>query len=70
MMCINNERKVYVFDQKQCKWFKWSYTTMSFLECKIDPIITSNNFAGIGTRQINKDGIKAIGELFKRTFNK
>ena len=32
------------------------------------PKITCNNFAGIGTREINEHGITAIKELYERTF--
>jgi hypothetical protein len=34
------------------------------------PCITSQNFAGIGTREIQPNGIKAIKDVFEKTFNK
>ena len=66
-MAIQNNKPLYVFDQDLSKWFRWSYSTHSFIE--IDPPkISSNNFAGIGTREINDNGINAIKNLYERTF--
>lgn len=67
-MGINNNKDVYVFDQNQNTWFRWSYTTIKFVEVKKEVTILSNNFAGIGTREINEFGIKAIENLYKNTF--
>jgi hypothetical protein len=67
MMGILNERDVYVFEQNLNKWFRWSYNSLRFVEVK-DVKITEHNFAGVGTREINPDGIKAIKELFEKTF--
>lgn len=69
-MCINNSKPLYVFDQSVDKWFRWSYVTNSFIEMKESPVINSENFAGIGTRQITPSGIKAIEELYLKTFIK
>jgi hypothetical protein len=68
MMAINNLREVFVFDQRQLKWLRWSYSTMSFIELKETPKIKTQNFAGIGTREITSDGIKAIEEVYQKTF--
>lgn len=65
---IIHNRPLYVFDQDKDKWFRWSYTSLRFIEVK-DPKITFENFAGIGTREIKENGIKAINELYERTFN-
>jgi hypothetical protein len=67
-MAINNLREVYVFDQIKLKWFRWSYSTMSFIELKETPRIRTQNFAGVGTREITADGIKAIEEVYQKTF--
>ncbi len=67
-MGINNEKEVYVFDQDKLKWFRWSYNSLRFVELKVTPKITDENFAGIGTREINSDGVKAIEDLFNNTF--
>ena len=68
-MGINNKRDIYVFDQSKLKWFRWSYTTLSFIELKETPSITTEDFAGIGTRQINENGVSAIREVYNKTFN-
>ena len=68
MMGINHEKDVFVFDQDQAKWFRWSYATMSFLELPDTPKITTENFAGIGTRNLNDAGLQAIKNVYKKTF--
>lgn len=68
-MAINNDREVYVFDQNVGKWFRWSYNSLRFVELNQCPSITEEDFAGIGTREINELGISAIKELFKKTFD-
>lgn len=70
MMAILHQKPVYVFDQVKKEWFKWSYNSMSFVVLKETPKISFQNFAGIGTREINEDGIKAIKELYEKTFNR
>jgi len=67
-MGINNEKDVYIFEQNLGKWFRWSYNTLKFVELKDSPKITEENFAGIGTREINPAGVRAIRDLFKKTF--
>jgi hypothetical protein len=67
-MGINHNRDVYVFDQLKDKWFRWSYTSLSFVEMKDTPAIESYNFAGIGTREISHNGIKAIRDVYEQTI--
>jgi hypothetical protein len=67
-MAINNDRDLYVFDQNKDRWFRWSYTALRFVEI-LQPSISYQDFAGIGTREIKPNGIKAIEELYKKTFN-
>lgn len=68
MMGINNNKEVFVFDQVRDKWFRWSYSTFSFLEINECPKITTQNFAGIGTRELEPNGIQAIREVYELTF--
>ena len=68
-MGIQAGKTVYVFDQKKEKWFKWSYILDDFLELKTTPIIQATNFAGIGTREINPSGQKAIEDVYIKSFN-
>jgi len=65
-MGINENKPVYVFDQLRDQWYKningeWSNSEI--------PVLTQN-FAGIGTRELNNLGIKAIEDVYKKTFNK
>jgi len=68
-MAINNGKFVYVFEQDKDKWFRWSYTSLKFIEVTKPLKISYENFAGIGTREIKPNGIKAIEEIYKLTFN-
>lgn len=66
-MAINNEKPVYVFDQEKDSWFRWSYSSLRFVEV-FDLKINFQNFAGIGTREIKENGILAIKKLYGKTF--
>lgn len=68
-MAINNSKFVYVFDQDKDKWFRWSYTSFKFIELTEPLKISYENFAGVGTREIKPNGINAIKEVYKLTFN-
>lgn len=64
-MAIDNNKTVYVFDQERSNWYKningkWSKITTPKL---------TNNFAGIGTREINSKGIQAIRDVYSLTFS-
>ena len=65
-MSILHGHPTYVFDQKQNCWFEWSYIIKKYKKCD-DPVIKFHNFAGIGTRNINENGINAIKKLYKDT---
>lgn|SRR5690554_5752298 len=67
-MAINEQKKIFVFDQSALHWFYFDYYVQNFCLLKIDPKITSVNFTGIGTRSINFFGISAIEQLFKNSF--
>lgn len=69
-MAINQENDVYVFDQTKDKWFRWSYNSLRFVELKEVPLITEQDFAGIGTREIQPNGVKAIRDVYEKTFLK
>jgi len=68
-MIINNGKFVYVFEQDKDKWFRWSYTSLKFIEVTKPLKISYENFAGIGTREIKPNVIKVIEEIYKLTFN-
>lgn len=65
-MAILHNKPVYVFDQQNGKWYKWDNSANNFVESEI-PILTKN-FAGIGTRNLNEYGMKAIEDVYKKTF--
>jgi hypothetical protein len=68
MMGILNKKVVHVFDQEEGKWFQWNYQIEDFVEVEEQEVyLISENFAGIGTREINEKGIKAIEDFFKRS---
>lgn len=69
MMAVLEGRDVYVFDQIKSRWHRWSYVTEKFQPLESVPAITSKDFAGIGSRGINAQGVAAIEELFARTFS-
>jgi hypothetical protein len=66
-MAIDNEKPVYVFDQKQTWWFKYVYTARYFMIMNDYPILTKN-FAGIGTRDLDMSGKYAIKNLYRHNF--
>ncbi len=67
MMGINHNRDVYVFDQPKGIWFRWSYISLSFVEMDSTPIIEYYDFAGIGTRELQQNGVNAIRNVYEET---
>lgn len=68
MMGINHKMDIFVFNQLDNNWYRWSYASMSFIRMESIPKITEQNFAGIGTREITDNGKKAIREVYRLTF--
>jgi len=69
-MAIDNNKEVFLFDQKKDSWFYWDYQESKFKTRNEIPKITATNFAGIGARIINEKGINAIEDLFYKSFKK
>lgn len=65
-LSILYDHPTYIFDQEKEKWYFWNDTKF---EVCVTPKLTEN-FAGIGTREINESGINAIRNVYKKTFNK
>jgi hypothetical protein len=61
-------KPLYVFDQKRDGWFFWNQ--IDWIECpeKDPPVISRIHFSGTGTRFLEKNGKKAITDLFERSF--
>ena len=57
-------KPLYVFDQKNTEWFKWSQDRWK----KATPKIHKKHFAGGGTRFLTPEGKKAIANLYKESF--
>ena len=60
---ILNNKPVFVFNQDDNNWYTWD---SDWVICKT-PILTYN-FAGIGTREINKFGIEAIKNVYEKSI--
>lgn len=63
-MAIQHNKPVYIFNQKDNKWYKWKLDI--FAETST-PNLTKD-FAGIGTRNLNKYGKFAIIDIFENSF--
>ena len=58
-------KPLHVFDQSSDTWSRW---TGDAWETESGPVITHPHFTGTGTRFVEDNGRKAIGELFERSF--
>ena len=56
-----------VFDQKQDAWFRW--INDEWVKTT-DPVIKHTRFTATGTRFLEANGRRAIGELYARSFNR
>jgi len=63
-MGILTNKPVYVFDQEKEKWYFWNNDKFEYC---VTPKL-SLYFAGIGTREINDAGIKAIRNVYEKTL--
>jgi len=57
-------RPLSVYDQDQKGWFSWEDGQW----VENTPVITSDTFAGTGTRNLSDDGRQALRDLFIRSF--
>lgn len=60
---ILNNKPVFIFNQDDNNWYTWNG---DWVICET-PTLTAN-FAGIGTREINKFGIEAIKNVYKKSI--
>lgn len=65
-MAIDNQKLLFVFDQEQNQWMEFIWTFHVFART-FDPMLTQN-FAGIGTRDLKDNGIDAIRRVYHETF--
>lgn len=66
-MAIDVGKSVYLFDQNKESWFVYNFDQKKFIKINYIPTLTVN-FAGIGTRQINDVGLKAIHQIYEYNF--
>ena len=63
-MAIDNNKEVYLFDQLTNRWYYWIDNKFHYSNI---PILTEN-YAGIGSRDITISGIEAIRNVYKKTI--
>lgn len=68
-MAIDNKKPVYFFEQNENKWYFYDNIIHVFMVFHYVPRLTPN-FAGIGTREINENGKRAIMDVYGETFGK
>lgn len=66
MAIVTKHIPVYIFDQITQNWYKCRSDRSEFVKCDI-PILTIN-FGGIGTREIDSNGLNAIHDVYKKTI--
>ena len=66
-MAVIEGKPVFVFDQEKNQWFTYEPKGRQFVPIGYVPRLTPN-FAGIGTRELNDNGIKAIEDVYEATF--
>lgn len=65
-MAILKKKPVLFFDQNKNYWHYWDYKINNFVQVNQPPYLYKR-FTGIGTRRINKNGERAIKEVFEKT---
>jgi hypothetical protein len=61
-------KPLFVFDQTKGGWFHWTGASWRALDASDGPTITHLHFTGTGTRVLEPNGRRAIGDLFDRSF--
>lgn len=63
-MAIDSKKPVFVFDQELNQWNKFNYESGEFEVIDYIPKLTEN-FAGVGTRDLNENGRNAIRKILE-----
>jgi hypothetical protein len=61
-------KPLHVFDQDKNGWFTWTGEDWDARSSVNGPIVTHAHFTGTGTRTMQPSGVRAIQELFDRSF--
>jgi hypothetical protein len=74
-MAIDNNKHVRFFEQDEDYWYRYDLRQflrnmeyISFHEPLTSIPTLTENFAGVGTREINENGKRAISDVYKRAF--
>jgi hypothetical protein len=62
-------KPLHVFDQDKDRWFTWNEDDWEPYGASEGPVITHPHFTGTGTRTLQANGARAIGQLFTRSFD-
>lgn len=66
-MAVDNQKTVYLFDQPTKSWYIREGGIFKFDKVDYIPKLTEN-FAGIGTRELNDDGENAIRDVYEQSI--
>ena len=61
-------KPLFVFDQEKDGWFEWTGDAWMARGGSAPPVITHPHFTGTGTRSPHANALKAIEDLFTRSF--
>ncbi len=61
-------KTLHVFDQQQNGWFTWTGEDWQKRSSTSAPLLHHAHFTGTGTRTIKPNGVRAIQDLFRRSF--
>lgn len=66
-MSIISRHNTYIFNQDTSCWYKYDFKSLRFQQIDTIPVLTEN-FAGIGTRELQQNGIDAIYDVYNETI--
>jgi hypothetical protein len=61
-------KPLHVFDQERDRWHRWTGSAWEPCTDATQPVITHAHFTGTGTRHIRENALRAIEDLFDRSF--
>ena len=61
-------KTLHVFDQELNTWFSWDDSNWVERDLDDEPLITVAHFCGTGTRHLNENGVRAVADLFVRSY--
>jgi hypothetical protein len=67
-MAIDEKKPIYFYDQVTTAWYEYDYNVNAYVLYNNTPVLTEQ-FAGVGTREITENGIQAILDVYKHTFS-